>query len=212
MKIILTLCAAAIVFGAGVFVGHGRLNDLMARWREPAANPDIVMLGDSLTAAGDWAARFPAVRIATLAVNGSTAAGVLDRLDEATRRKPRAAFVMVGVNDLARDMPMDLTQRQIEVIASRLAAGGTTPIVQGVVFVAASWRPQLNDKIAALNTRLAAWCRANGIAYIDINAGLAPRGALDPSFTTDGLHLNDSGNAAWADAIRPFVDRAMTRR
>jgi GDSL-like Lipase/Acylhydrolase family len=82
---------------------------------------DVVMLGDSITAQGEWAKLFPEEKILNLGLSGDTSAGLLNRLDDVVGRKPRVVFLMIGINDFLRDIPLELVAAHIQFIASRLA-------------------------------------------------------------------------------------------
>lgn len=222
---------ALVMFVAGVAVGYyhlppfealqdlkrrlpfsDALSAFMTQLRNPVSAPDVVMFGDSLTAGGDWPSRFPRVAIANLALNGNSSAGVLNQFVAGTFGKPRLAFLMVGVNDLSEGIPIPLIASHVELIATRLAANGVTPIVQSVLFVSSARGRELNGRIGTLNEHLREWCGKNQITFIDLNRRLAPDGALPDALSLDGLHLNDKGYELWADVIRPHVDGVMRER
>ena len=79
------------------------------------------MLGDSITAQGEWAELFPEEKILNLGLSGDTSAGLLNRLDDVVGRKPRVVLLMIGINDFLRDIPLELVAAHIQFIASRLA-------------------------------------------------------------------------------------------
>jgi lysophospholipase L1-like esterase len=219
--------AAAVAFISGVIVGHyhlppfeqlrefkrhltfiGAIGLTAMRTRNREEPADIVMLGDSITEGGNWAASFPAANIANLGVDGDTSAGILNRLDDVVRRKPRLMFVMIGVNDLIRDMPADLVAANIERVATQLAKNGGKPVLQSTLFVQRGFKAGLNEQIVLLNEQVQAWCGKNGFTFIDLNAVLSSGQALRAGLSDDGLHLNARGYALWSDAIRPQVESA----
>ena len=65
---------------------------------------DIVMFGDSITEGADWARMFPGTSIANQGIAGDTTEGMLKRI--ALARAPKV-FVMAGINDLVRGVPVD---------------------------------------------------------------------------------------------------------
>jgi len=64
------------------------------------ADPEIVMLGDSLTEWGNWHELVPEHRVINRGIAGDTSSGVLDRLQEVIERRPKVVFVMIGTNDI----------------------------------------------------------------------------------------------------------------
>src|SRR5438105_5617872 len=62
----------------------------------------IVMLGDSLTEGAPWRELTGCADLVNRGIGGDTTSGVLARLDEVLKLKPRAIFLMIGVNDISR--------------------------------------------------------------------------------------------------------------
>jgi lysophospholipase L1-like esterase len=184
---------------------------LLKRWerhlpgwmrRQSREMPEVAMLGGSITAQGDWTRMFPQTNVANLGVGGDTAAAVLHRLDEVLGLKPGRVFLMIGVNDLQRNFPVALVQAQIEVIVERLLESGITPIVQSTLYTSDE---AMNRRITALNAKTRAWCAAKAVAYVDLNELLSADGAIRPSLTEDGVHLNAEGYRLWGETIRRLV-------
>jgi lysophospholipase L1-like esterase len=223
----LTIGIAIVAYVLGVAVGQYRLppfnqirilkhqlpfapalDSWIARLRYSNASADVIMLGDSITAGGDWAGRFPGASILNLGIGGDTSAGVLARIDDVIRRKPRAVLMMIGVNDLLQDIPPELVEANIQLVASRLAMNHIKPIVQSTLLVEAS-RFKANEKIMSVNEQLRDWCAKQGIVFVDVNTALSFGGSLLTSVTSDGLHLNEQGYALWSGLIRPYVQDAV---
>ncbi|HZV20619.1 MAG TPA: GDSL-type esterase/lipase family protein, partial [Hyphomicrobiales bacterium] len=60
----------------------------------------VVMLGDSLTKRAQWAEITGCPFLANRGIGGDTSAGVLSRLEESLKLRPRAVFLMIGINDI----------------------------------------------------------------------------------------------------------------
>lgn len=68
---------------------------------EPLTIGDIVFLGNSITeGGGDWGAKLGIPQVKNRGIAGDVTDGVLKRLDEITFFKPRAVFLLIGINDL----------------------------------------------------------------------------------------------------------------
>jgi hypothetical protein len=198
----------AIGFVGGVVILHYRLppffylNTLRHKWPLNSlvnsfnmhvydASADIVMLGDSITAFGDWAKLLRQPNILNLGISDDTSAGVLNRLNQTIARKPRTVFLMIGINDLFNDIPSDLIERHIQLIASQLVKNGIKPIIQSTLFVQGN--SDLNAKIRALDDGLRQWCSESKIIFIDLNEVLSTNGSLRADVSDDGVHLNNNG-------------------
>ncbi|MBF1554952.1 MAG: serine acetyltransferase, partial [Prevotella pleuritidis] len=66
---------------------------------------DVVMLGNSLTElGGDWNRLLRWRRVRNRGISGDDATGILHRLGQILPGKPKAIFLMVGINDLSHDL------------------------------------------------------------------------------------------------------------
>ena len=73
---------------------------------QPLNNGEIIFLGNSITAEGeDWGRRFGYSKIKNRGIGGDVTDGVLARLDEIIYFKPRAVFLLIGINDLWNNTP-----------------------------------------------------------------------------------------------------------
>lgn len=170
----------------------------------PRSATETVMLGDSLTARGDWNRLIPTARLRNDGIDGDTSLGVLNRLHAITGDRPARVFLMIGINDLMREEPVAQVAERIQLIALTLRANGIAPIVQSVLHVSAREAP-INRNVNALNSLLRDWCAAQGITFVDLAGRLAADNALPAAYSADGLHLNERAYAVWADVIRPYM-------
>ena len=218
---------AAGFFSYGLIVGHYQFAPfdsfralkqridfeiVLTKWRElnfrePAhreshGSVEVVMLGDSITARGDWGRMLPRAKIVNLGVEGDTSAGVLNRLEEVISLEPRRVFLMIGINDVRREFPIELVEAHIALTAARLLDSGITPVVQSVLYVS---NEKLNEKVRVLNAMTRAWCAERSILYIDLNAVLSAGGVLLPRFSGDGIHLNKEAYHLWSEVVRRHV-------
>lgn len=164
----------------------------------------VVMLGDSLTARGPWNELFPASRILNEGIDGDTTLGVLNRINSIVHAKPRSVFLMIGVNDFIRNVPVEMVEGRIRLIALTLRANGIVPVIQSILHVSER-ESEINRKVKALNAALRSWCEAEGIMFLDLNSRLSSNEALLPKYSPDGLHLNAEAYAVWGRVIRPYV-------
>jgi lysophospholipase L1-like esterase len=172
---------------------------------------DIVFVGDSLTERGEWAELLDDPRIKNRGISGDTAEGVLARIGEIAASRPRAIFLMVGVNDVewgAR--PSDVLasyQRILDAIAT--ATPETRVVVQSVLPVRAmpSTEDISNRTIVEINRGLKELAASRKVEYLDVAAAMTDdSGGLDPRYTTDGVHLSGEGYAAWRDALSAALE------
>ena len=169
-------------------------------FRRTSGTADVVMLGDSIIDWGTWHELLPDWQVINRGIPGDTTSGVLARLDEVLGRKPRRVFVMIGTNDISAGLTNDKISANIESILSQIQNGGSAPVLQSILYRGRA-HDDLNARIAALNSDLAAFCAKRGIAYLDVNRVLAPAGYMPDALTHDGLHLAGEAYLVWRDLI-----------
>ena len=170
----------------------------------------VVMLGDSLTEAAPWTELTGCLHLVNRGIGGDTSRGVLARLNEVIALRPRAVFLMVGVNDISRNIGKAESADNLRAILDRLDRAGIRSFASYVLPVAASYpKKQVNRSIGALNEAFAkVFGEHPGIEVIDIRPLLrGSDGYLREDLSYDGLHLDAKGYALWRDAIAPHVDK-----
>jgi len=171
-----------------------------ALFRELSGMPDIVMLGDSLTEWGNWHELVPELRIINRGIAGDTSSGVLNRLAEVIDRRPKVVLVMIGTNDLGLQVPPETLLGNLRAIVTRLREASIIPVAQSILF-RGGWLQADNATIAAVNADWAAFCAAQGVRFLDLNAVMAVNGQLPAAMTYDGLHLTAAAYRVWRDAV-----------
>ena len=171
-----------------------------AQFRELRSMPEIVMLGDSLTEWGNWHELVPEFRVINRGIAGDTSFGVQDRLQEVIERRPKVVFVMIGSNDISLQVPPDVLLRNLREIVTKLRDASITPVAQSILF-RAEWQHAANDTTASVNAKWAAFCAAEGVRFLDLNASMAVNKRLPDAMTFDGLHLTAAAYRVWRDAV-----------
>lgn len=148
-------------------------------------------------------------------ISGETSAGLLKRLDLFADTRPETIFVLIGINDLLREVDdATLLENQRQIIQTLQAQHpGTQIVVQSILPRAkeSSWegRDRLlavsNARIQNLNQQLEAMARQSGVYFLDLYPLFAnPEGDLRPELSTDGLHLSNLGYQTWSIALQVY--------
>jgi len=168
----------------------------------------IVMLGDSLTEAGPWTDLTGCLQIANRGIGGDTTKRLLERLDDVIALRPRAIFLMIGVNDVTLGVPGEATLGNLRAILSRLTAADAHVFLSYILPVTASYgKKRMNGEIEALNAAFV-WLAADqkNVTLLDVRPQLrGADGSLRREFAYDGIHLTPRGYAVLRDAIAPHV-------
>lgn len=162
------------------------------------------MLGDSITYRADWRRLFPGSDISNAGWPDDTLEGLWNRLDAIVAAKPNKVFLMIGINNLYRDVPIVDLVRSYERVLYKLSQSETLVYVQSTLLTALLFRPEINERVTAFNTGLRAVCASTiRCTYIDLNSRLAPDGIL--KYPADGVHLDPEAYRIWRDAIAPYL-------
>ncbi len=87
----------------------------------PVDSTDVVMLGNSLTElAGDWNKLLGGRHIRNRGIAGDDATGIYHRLSQILPGRPKAIFLMVGVNDISHDLTAAQVFEQCRSVIDRI--------------------------------------------------------------------------------------------
>jgi len=89
--------------------------------RLPDRPGQIVFLGDDLIHHGPWHELFPDARAVNRGIEGDLSFDVVQRLDEVLVSKPRAVFIMMGYNDVLREVHWNTTLSNHRRVLRRIA-------------------------------------------------------------------------------------------
>ena len=179
----------------------------------PKTKSDIIFLGNSISDGAEWSELFNDTRIKNRGISGDFTAGVLNRLDEISTRKPKKVFLLIGVNDLARNISTDSIFKNIMQIARYLKqeTPSTKLFIQSLLpvndtFKTFAGHTSKGEQIKSLNDNLKLNAATNQYTYIDLYSSfLDENGKLAKQFTNDGLHLKGDGYLLWKHLVYPYV-------
>ena len=204
---------------------HKRIDEFK---NNPIGSGKIVFLGNSITeAGGDWNKRFvSANKIVNRGISGDFTEGVLSRLDEIIHYKPIAVFILIGINDIFnadlpdrhKITPLYVSDNIIRIAKkivnetpnTKIFVQTILPINDRIYTKEKGWFPDhavpLPDQINEINALLKSKCDRESFTFIDLHSAFIDKdGLLDKRFTTDGVHLNNSGYDNWAKFIDKYV-------
>ncbi len=180
----------------------------------PDTKNEIIFLGNSITDGGEWGELLQNPRAVNRGISGDTSEGVLFRLYQVTRVEPAKVFLLIGINDLSKNISPDTVYVNICKIVStiRTKSPKTKVYVQSILPVNNTFKtfashtnrtPQVKD----LNERLKNICPKLGATFVDLFSELKNPNddLLNPLYTNDGLHLLGEGYKAWLKAIQPYL-------
>lgn len=96
----------------------------LAKFRSaPHSKKDIVFLGNSITARANWSRLLDLPNAKNRGISGDISFGILERLDEVISGKPAKVFLLIGINDISRNIPDTVILGNIKKITSRIKEG-----------------------------------------------------------------------------------------
>ncbi len=171
---------------------------------------EIIFLGNSITDIGEWTEIWQNRKVKNRGISGDNTFGVLARLDEVVSSKPKKIFIMIGINDIARNIPDSVILANYHKMIERIqtASPKTKIIVQSILptnneFTAFKNHQNKTVHIAAVNQLLQKMCSEKGLTFLNLHdAFLDENGKLNKQYTNDGLHINGYGYMLWKKIIQ----------
>ena len=180
--------------------------------KEPVVTGRIIFLGNSITQLGDWKKLLNDTTVINRGIAGDITFGVLKRLTDVTRRQPSKIFLLIGINDIGKDIPDAVIADNIRKIIVRIQAESpsTKIYVQSILPLNPGVPnfPQHYDKqehVLNTNKLIQKIAEETRCPYINIHDLFTDQqGRLDVKYTTDGLHLNPGGEGygKWVTFLR----------
>lgn len=176
----------------------------------PHSTSDIVFLGNSITDRADWNELLGMSNVHNRGISGDITFGVLQRLSEVTDGKPAKVFILIGINDIYRNIPDSFIADNYRKIIERIKKESprTKIYFQTLLPVNNEFTQFKNhynkdEHILWLNERIKALGKQENITVIDLYPHfLNSEKKLDKKYTLDGLHLNAEGYKVWVALLK----------
>ncbi|HWB25983.1 MAG TPA: GDSL-type esterase/lipase family protein [Chitinophagaceae bacterium] len=177
---------------------------------EPIVTGRIIFLGNSITEMGRWEQLTGDTTVINRGIGGDITFGVLKRLDDVVVRQPSKVFLLIGINDIGKDIPDTVIADNIRKIVTFINQGSpnTKVYVQSVLPVNPGFKnfPQHYDKeehVLHVNAILPKMIAPLNCTFVNIfPLFLDDKQRLDASLSIDGLHLNMKGYVIWIDYLK----------
>lgn len=184
----------------GFMVDHYNQRKAMFE-NQPVVPGRIIFLGNSITEMGKWKDLLNDTTVLNRGIGGDVTFGVLGRLDDIIKRKPSKVFLLIGINDIGKDIPDAVIANNIRKIVIRLQQGtlSTKIYVESILPVNPDIPnfPQHYNKqshILATNKLIKKVAQELHVPYINIHDLFTDKqGRMDAKYTFEGLHLTPDG-------------------
>lgn len=184
----------------------GKYVEQVAKFKaEQTSKNDYVFLGNSITAGTDWAKLLNLPQAKNRGISGDITFGVLERLQDVIDGKPKKIFILIGINDISRNIPDSLILRNYKLMIERIRKGSkkTQIYFNTLLPVNASFAKFKNhygkdDHILYINSEIKKLAAKN-VTIIDLYQQFLDKDHhLKAELTKDGLHLIPEGYQVWA--------------
>lgn len=170
---------------------------------------EIIFLGDSITDIAEWADLLKNGKVKNRGISGDNTFGVLNRLDEVISRKPSKLFIMIGINDIAANIPDSVIMQNYATIIKRVKAASpdTKVYIQSILpannlFSEFQRHQRKETHVNAVNSYLQQLAREQQCTYVDLYQVMQDSdGRLNKQYTNDGLHLTGEGYMMWKKVL-----------
>ncbi len=176
----------------------------------PVSKKDIVFLGNSITDYTDWNELLGMSNVRNRGISGDITFGVLDRLDDVLAGKPAKLFILIGINDIARNVPdAVILQNYNRMISRTRALSPKTRIYFHTLLPvnAAAGAPRnhfdKDERILYINEQIKKLADNKSLFVIDLYPHFLDQDKhLKAEYTYDGLHLTAKAYLVWADILK----------
>ena len=180
----------------------------------PETKNEVIFLGNSITDGAEWSEMLQDQHAKNRGISGDTSEGVLFRLYQVTRAQPAKVFLLIGINDLSKNVSPDTVYVNICRIVSSIHTKSpkTKVYIQSIFPVNNTFKTfgshtSRTPQVKELNERLKTICPKLGATYVDVFSELKNPNddLLNPMYTNDGLHLLGEGYKTWLRVIKPYL-------
>jgi len=199
-----------------------RYRDANAQLQPPAAGQKrVVFLGDSITDGWPLEKYFPGMNYVNRGISGQTTPQMLVRFrEDVINLQPAVVVILAGTNDIAGNTgPMSLEEIEANYtsLAELAKAHGIRVVFSSILPVHNYTEKSTNmyaqrpmGEIRELNRWLQAYCKANGLVYLDyFTSTVDGAGFLKKDLAEDGLHPNAAGYSIMTPLARAAIEKAL---
>ena len=187
---------------------------LLAFKGEDVIKNNIVFAGCSITEFGKWNELLNVSSVINRGIAGDNSFGLLKRIEGIINLQPSKLFISIGINDIAKNIPIHLTAQNICSSVKLMKKGSPeTKIFVHSILPTNSINRQnrneivahynKNDKVLEINAALKKISTEIDFTFIDLSSLFQDDDKnLKIEFANqDGLHLNGMGYEIWASYL-----------
>lgn len=179
----------------------------------PITSKDIVFIGNSITNGAEWNELFPKKRVKNRGISGDISEGLYDRLDYIVKGKPAKIFILIGINDISREIKVEKVVENMKKIVGKIQSESpkTKIYIQSILPVNPDFQMfkghQKPEVIKEINQHYQNIAQEYKVNYIDLYSHFLEENTekMDKKYTNDGLHLLGEGYLLWSEIIKKYL-------
>jgi lysophospholipase L1-like esterase len=178
--------------------------------KEPIVTGRIIFLGNSITEMGNWKKVLNDTTVVNRGIAGDITYGILKRLKDITDRHPSKVFILIGINDIGKDIPdAVIADNYLKIVREIHTKCPEAKIyVQSILPLNPTLPrfPQHYDKeehVLSVNKLLKANAGVGNYTFVDIfHLFVDADGRLNSQYTNEGLHLKPPAYDIWVAYLK----------
>jgi len=179
--------------------------------KELEVQPEVILAGTSLTYSLNIN-YFHSKRVFNLGIPGELTDGLIKRIPDIIKIKPKKVFIEIGINDILAGNDVLKVYSNIRIIVDELRRELPDVVIyiQGLfpTYLENGWFTQnntINSRIIQLNRYLKHLCSQKRLNYINTHSLFMKQGQPVPEYFSDGVHLTDSAYIKWEQMLQPYI-------
>jgi lysophospholipase L1-like esterase len=178
--------------------------------KEPIVTGRVIFLGNSITEMGNWKKATGDTTVLNRGIGGDITYGVLKRLKDITDRQPSKLFILIGINDIGKDIPdAVIADNYLKIVNEVHSKCPQTKIyAESILPLNPTMKnfPQHYDKeehVLAVNKLLQTNAAIGKYTYVDIfHLFVDSDGRLKSELSYEGLHLKPPAFDIWVAYLK----------
>ena len=180
----------------------------------PKGNPQVVFLGDSITAnyaySPSWAARIAPLGVRDFGIGGSATQNLLWLLNTGVLNgtSPKVIVLMIGIGNISQEQTPEQTAEGVAASVSTIQRlqPQARILLLGILPAGFQADDPVHTRVAQANKLIAGLADGTNVQFLDAgSAFLQADGSISPAVMADGLHPTPLGYQILTGAIEPTL-------
>lgn len=225
VSLVISFLVIVVLFGFIIYhftgFNHKKVEVKIKTVEKTVVDDNYLFLGDSITDFYDLEKFYPDMPVVNSGISGHTTQDILNDMENRVYKyNPSKVFIVIGINDLAREVKVDDIVDNIKKIVNNIQENrpyceiylesvypinrtDDDKIDKGVVT-----DKRKNEDVREINKKLKEFSKKEKITYIDMYSILKDDDDnLKIEYTTEGLHISEEGYKVITEEIKKYLKK-----